>query len=1389
MKLLNPFRKQIKSYIASKKIIEGFVEHIEPDRISGWVIHKKGEAVSIELRIKGISQSIQLYWVGRPDVAEQYGLGNIHCGFEISLPEEARLLMAKDAANLNPSIEVLANKTSLPILGIAKPPKLTGHTNLRLEKLNITSKRAQFDANLSGIGHFTVHGCLTLKQDSPLYCDLLCNDQTLECKLILVERAAHTAKDNIGILKAIQFEVELPGYLWEAVGDIEPCQLIVRFNHIALNTIPLRITRQQASQWIQQVVQMKDNGDKQYRMLLALEHARYGRFFSQLDAKTTLNLANFADKMKLADWASGTFKTARSDIPQKSPGALTLWNALTSVNQRIDANPERVFEAVAWATQNLALSDKDRNHFLRSLLPLLCKSDELLPAKDLLDLDYYEKLANSRQVWEISLAVPVLLAYHQTEKATTALHRTIGLIKNGWLNTSCIYFSLKLVHQFERDLEITASEAENFRHAVITLLDSLQGEWFSRLHDHDLIASLAHLVAHCGHYSDYHRKDIIAAVPRLYGMNPAFWRQLDLAETLYLNADLSFCRTQFDKLSAYLNQVADASVGLNAVYDALSYFGHHKNSEAVMFLREVVAQHLNQIALAKCPEGLRLIQALLNSDPHEAIRLAAFPLQDENGLFAHFLETGPEKLKETLRQASDQHKGITSSLQEQSSHCLNELLKLNGATGVANEAENALNSLFTSLMGLDTGNAQFLAFDLLSTAYPVAREQGLDCQRLLAYMAKLFDKAIERNTSDGYLPTPIVTGLANLTKLNAHAVDSRLRTFIARCHELIDGTRKSRIPTPNTRPRSGLFEAIGWPGDTLVVIYSCRKYLDTRIKTIRETWAQDLLCRNIPYLIVVGDGDDSVQGDILALDVSDHYEHLPQKTLKLFAWVHEHTNVEFVLKIDDDCYLDVDRFFDSLSYRKHPYYGRVIRRPIGGTDRLWHQKKSHGLLGQKSIDKSPEPSIYADGGGGYTLSRLAVKQLLDTSQRPEGKRLIMQSFMEDKLVGDLLALNDIRPSSEDYEAYQRRRTFDKAMPVAMVENTFFPSQCTPTKTTHLDSDKDFGKVRAQSKSSELWPKKIWPTYQAAAIKFNSNQLELLTDLAKLDDLMAENLVLIAVIRNEMTLLPHFLAHYRQLGVRCFTVIDNCSDDGSREYLFGQPDVILFSSDTEYKNSHYGVAWQQAVLGNFCLGKWVLLADADEFLVYDDCENRQIQQLLAELEVQGCDAVCVYMVDMYPEGNLDDADFTVNNPFESAPLFDVPPVTPWHLGSGCFSNCPTTISHLRHRVVPNAVPNDFVSQKYPLFKYAPWVRLSEGIHYATNLTPHPQPCWFAHFKYHAGFKAKVETEIRRKQHFNNAAEYQRYEGMMKESSGQFFHKNISRRYNTSHDFTDSSKPTS
>ncbi|MFM7273450.1 MAG: glycosyltransferase family 2 protein, partial [Gammaproteobacteria bacterium] len=604
------------------------------------------------------------------------------------------------------------------------------------------------------------------------------------------------------------------------------------------------------------------------------------------------------------------------------------------------------------------------------------------------------------------------------------------------------------------------------------------------------------------------------------------------------------------------------------------------------------------------------------------------------------------------------------------------------SSGDSAAIEHALHRLAEYGFALGNPQGACLGADLLAEVWSFERQRGLSGDDWLERLGELVKGAIEALQPEpaaagtGAKPTaltpptpappPVLPAAicAALERVAASAEGAYPRAFLAEMrsllrkhfgsrHEALFGTPEPDKPIP------------AWPQDTLVVVYSCRKYLGSRVQAIRETWLKDLDARGIPWLVAVGDGSGTLEPDgILGLRVSDSYEALPRKTLALLEWVYANTRARYVLKIDDDCYLDVARYFGTLSYRKHHYYGRIIRRPVGGTDRLWHQPKSQGELARKAIDKSPEPSVYADGGGAYSLSRTAVGALLQMSRTERGLRLAGASFMEDKLVGDLLAMAQIGPAAEDYEACQRRRSFPEAEPVAMWENTFFPSRITPVKVVHLDTERDQAKARELGSGSTLWPRKLWPSYRGVALNGWSNQLELLSAPGKALALARHSPRVVAVMRNERLMLPHFLAHYRSQGVRCFVIVDNCSDDGTREYLLQEgEDVVLLSADAQYRDSRYGVAWQQAVLANLGGEGWSVLADADELLVYPGCESRPLADFVAEVQAEGADAVLTYLVDMYPYGSMREADFSLASPFEVAGYFERSPFLEWKVGRG------------------------------------------------------------------------------------------------------------------------------
>jgi hypothetical protein len=62
---------------------------------------------------------------------------------------------------------------------------------------------------------------------------------------------------------------------------------------------------------------------------------------------------------------------------------------------------------------------------------------------------------------------------------------------------------------------------------------------------------------------------------------------------------------------------------------------------------------------------------------------------------------------------------------------------------------------------------------------------------------------------------------------------------------------------------------------------------------------------------------------------------------------------------------------------------------------------------------------------------------------------------------------------------------------------------------------------------------------------------------------------------------------------------------------------------------------------------------------------------------------------------------------------------------------------------------YVFQKFALFRYKPWLKLSEGLHCVRNINAAPKSIAFTHPKYHVGFEENATTEEKRRQHYKGA----------------------------------------
>ncbi|MCC5954856.1 MAG: glycosyltransferase family 2 protein [Natronohydrobacter sp.] len=623
-----------------------------------------------------------------------------------------------------------------------------------------------------------------------------------------------------------------------------------------------------------------------------------------------------------------------------------------------------------------------------------------------------------------------------------------------------------------------------------------------------------------------------------------------------------------------------------------------------------------------------------------------------------------------------------------------------------------------------------------------------------------------------------------LARFDALCPDPALRTVLDAC--LPHDPRLQ--PGPAQDPRAAALRATANPfADTIVALISCHANLASRLPEIQAAWGDRLAEWGIPLIVVTGRSAGQVpgagprfDGKHLQLDAPDDYEGLPQKSLALAEWVLEQTGFSRVYKIDDDCFLDVESFFSDPAFLTSPYYGRPLHRAEGEMDRAWHMGRAQNPRGRHELDKSPEPSRYADGGSGYVLNRQALARLCATRRTPHGRALEQMSFMEDKLVGDLLAQSGIEVAGPGYDIAIFRQSAPGLPPLPQYHSGFLPFAGGQIKLAHLDSAGAQSAARDAAGSPWPMPMKVWPCHRPAVLGWAQHGLSLVSPPERLEQAKVAGVAVISVMRNERFVLDHFLAHYRRLGVGAFLIVDNGSDDGTLEHLVAQPDVSVFTTDTPYRQSAYGVMWQEALMAHFRLGRWSLLADADElaFWTLPDAAGlvqADLSQLLRSADFQACEAVRLLMFDLYPKGPLSAAHFR-QSPFLEASHVDREPFLKEWQGRGPWSNSKTLTSALRHRLMTEAgMParaNLFVAQKFALLRYHPFMQLSTGLHYIAGAKVAARDLAFAHFKYHAEFHAKARREAARGQHFNNAEEYRNYLALQAEGRDVLYRPGVS-----------------
>lgn len=313
----------------------------------------------------------------------------------------------------------------------------------------------------------------------------------------------------------------------------------------------------------------------------------------------------------------------------------------------------------------------------------------------------------------------------------------------------------------------------------------------------------------------------------------------------------------------------------------------------------------------------------------------------------------------------------------------------------------------------------------------------------------------------------------------------------------------------------------------------------------------------------------------------------------------------------------------------------------------------------------------------------------------------------------------------------------------------------------------YHKNKAFSSEKELWETILQKT-SFPAIHPEKIPKPLLLNNKKIS-INENDIALFCVERNEMLRLPFFLQHYRNLGVTKFFFIDNNSDDGSYEFLSTQNDCYVFWTNDSYIQAGAGMIWINQLVDTYVdSNQWYLIVDADELLIYPNCEQYNLRKLTTFLDKSNFELLASFMLDMFPKSleqqlKVKHGENLINfipyfyNHYEVYDYIHAPYVH--HIG-GIFYYFGQYLK----------------LTKTPLMKKSANIKPLFSTHNTTPALTATISSVLLHFKFLGDFQSDANTEIKRKEHTQGGRSYRIY--------SKIFDRYINRNF----DFTELDKTT-
>ena len=166
------------------------------------------------------------------------------------------------------------------------------------------------------------------------------------------------------------------------------------------------------------------------------------------------------------------------------------------------------------------------------------------------------------------------------------------------------------------------------------------------------------------------------------------------------------------------------------------------------------------------------------------------------------------------------------------------------------------------------------------------------------------------------------------------------------------------------------------PKDVVFLIPTCKKYAN-KTQAVRETWASQLSKYGFRYLFLIGEPTleySQVIGDVLYVPCRDDYESLLLKLALGYRFIYQHFECDYVYKIDDDTYPNLDILVEKLlpQLLGCQFAGGAVHKKGNSMNNKWHYGKCSSSIFDKPYKYDIAPFDFAKGGYGYFIRRDAL---------------------------------------------------------------------------------------------------------------------------------------------------------------------------------------------------------------------------------------------------------------------------------------------------------------------------------------------------------------------------------------------------------------------------------